>query len=54
MGRPALGIRKEKFTAYVEIALLKQFKDASYAKTGSFKGISRCLEEAMKDWMKKK
>jgi len=53
MGRPASGIKKEKFTAYIEVNMLKSFKDAAYKKTGSFKGISRCLEEAMKDWMRK-
>jgi hypothetical protein len=54
MARPSSGIKKKMLSAYIEIGVLKEFKEAAYAKTGSFKGISRCLEEAMKEWLGKK
>ena len=53
MGRPSSGIKKQMFTTYVETSLLAHFKEAAYRKTKSFKGISVCVEEAMKDWLKK-
>ena len=53
MGRPKSGINKEKITAYIDKDLLEKFRDAAYQKTKSFKGISKCMEEAMKEWLKK-
>jgi len=53
MGRPSSGVKKQMFTTYVETNLLMHFKEAAYRKTKSFKGISVCVEEAMKDWLKK-
>ena len=44
---------KTKFTAYVDKELLDKFRDEAYKKTRSFKGVSKCLEEAIKGWMKK-
>jgi|GEM_PF-4574613 len=53
MARPSSGIKKKMLSAYIEVNVLKDFKDAAYKKTGSFKGISKCLEEAMKEWLKR-
>ena len=44
---------KTQVGAYIDEKLWNDFKDKAYQKTKSFKGISKCLEEAIKEWFKK-
>jgi len=45
---------KEKLTLWIEKGLCRRLKRASLEETGSMKGISKCISEAIEEWLSKK
>jgi hypothetical protein len=44
---------KQNVTFYLDKKLAERLKKASFEKTGSFKGMSECVTEALEAWLKK-
>ena len=44
---------KQNVTFYLDKKLVERLKKASFEKTGSFKGMSECVSEALEAWLKR-